>query len=81
MSHAEAVTLHPAAGATDTIVRFARADVIAAGDILDLRHFPIIDIANGGTINGEIDALTRLVTDYSVALTGSTALAGCSRGC
>ena len=23
MSHAEAVTLHPAAGATDTIVRFA----------------------------------------------------------
>jgi hypothetical protein len=31
------------------------------GDILDLRHFPVIDMARGGTIQGEIDALNRLL--------------------
>jgi glyoxylase-like metal-dependent hydrolase (beta-lactamase superfamily II) len=45
----------------DTFVHFRRADVIATGDILDLRHFPVIDVENGGTINGTIDALTRLI--------------------
>ena len=45
----------------DTIVFFRRADVIVAGDILDLRHFPIIDLDNGGTIDGEIAALNRLI--------------------
>ena len=45
----------------DTIVFFRRADVIVAGDILDLRHFPIIDLENGGTIDGEIAALNRLI--------------------
>ena len=45
----------------DSIVFFRRADVIATGDILDLRQFPVIDIAHGGTIQGEIDALNRLL--------------------
>jgi glyoxylase-like metal-dependent hydrolase (beta-lactamase superfamily II) len=45
----------------DSFVFFRRADVIVAGDILDLRHFPVVDVDNGGTINGEIDALTRLI--------------------
>jgi glyoxylase-like metal-dependent hydrolase (beta-lactamase superfamily II) len=45
----------------DVFVFFHRADVIATGDILDLRHFPIIDVDHGGTINGEIGALTRLI--------------------
>jgi cyclase len=45
----------------DSIVLFRRADVIAAGDILDLRHFPVIDIEHGGTIEGEIAALNRLI--------------------
>lgn len=49
----------------DTIVFFRRADVIVGGDILDLRHFPIIDVDKGGTINGEIAALNRLI-DLSV---------------
>jgi glyoxylase-like metal-dependent hydrolase (beta-lactamase superfamily II) len=35
--------------------------VIATGDILDLRHFPVIDAARGGSIQGEIDALNRLL--------------------
>ena len=45
----------------DSIVLFRRADVIATGDILDLRHFPIIDPENGGSIQGEIDALNHLL--------------------
>jgi glyoxylase-like metal-dependent hydrolase (beta-lactamase superfamily II) len=49
----------------DSIVFFRRADVIVTGDIVDLRHFPIIDLEKGGTINGEIAALNRLI-DLSV---------------
>lgn len=45
----------------DSIVFFRRADIIVTGDIIDLRHFPVIDIAKGGTIQGEIDALNRLL--------------------
>ena len=45
----------------DSIVFFRRSDVVAAGDVLDLRRFPVIDPAAGGSIQGEIDALNRLV--------------------
>jgi len=45
----------------DSIVFFRRADVIATGDVVDLRHFPVIDVARGGSIDGEIDALNRLL--------------------
>ena len=45
----------------DSMVLFRRADVIATGDILDLRHFPVIDAENGGSIQGEIDALNHLL--------------------
>lgn len=45
----------------DSIVFFRRADVIATGDILDLRHFPVIDPALGGSVQGEIDSLNRLL--------------------
>ena len=45
----------------DSFVHFRRADVIATGDILDLRQFPVIDAAIGGSIQGELDALNRLL--------------------
>jgi glyoxylase-like metal-dependent hydrolase (beta-lactamase superfamily II) len=45
----------------DSIVFFRRADVIVTGDILDLRTFPAIDPAKGGSIQGELDALNRLL--------------------
>jgi cyclase len=45
----------------DVIVHFRRADVIAVGDIIDLRHFPAIDAAKGGSIQGELEALNRLL--------------------
>ena len=40
----------------DSIVFFRRADVIVSGDILDTTRFPVIDVARGGSIQGEIDA-------------------------
>ena len=45
----------------DSFIMFRRSDVIAAGDILDITRFPVIDVANGGSIQGEIDALNRLI--------------------
>jgi glyoxylase-like metal-dependent hydrolase (beta-lactamase superfamily II) len=45
----------------DTVVFFRRSDVVAAGDVLDMTRFPVIDLARGGSIQGEIDALNRLI--------------------
>ena len=45
----------------DAIVFFRRSDVVVAGDILDTTRFPIIDVARGGSIQGEIAALQKLV--------------------
>ena len=45
----------------DAFVFFRRSDVVVAGDVLDTRQFPVIDIARGGSIQGEIAALNRLV--------------------
>jgi len=54
--------LHQPAAHTDSdaIVFFRRSDVIVAGDVLDTRYFPVIDVARGGTIQGEIAALNTL---------------------
>ena len=45
----------------DVVVFFRRSDVVVAGDILDTTRFPVIDVARGGTINGEIAALSKVV--------------------
>ena len=45
----------------DAIVFFRRSDVIVAGDVFDTTRFPVIDIAKGGSIRGEIAALQRVV--------------------
>jgi cyclase len=56
------VTYQPAAHSdADSFVFFRRSDVVAAGDILDMTRFPVIDVANGGGIQGEIEALNRLI--------------------
>jgi glyoxylase-like metal-dependent hydrolase (beta-lactamase superfamily II) len=54
--------LHQPAAHTDSdaFVFFRRSDVVAAGDVLDTRRFPVIDIERGGSIDGEIAALNRL---------------------
>jgi hypothetical protein len=35
--------------------------VIATGDIFDTTRYPFIDVKNGGTIQGEIDALNNIL--------------------
>ena len=54
--------LHQPAAHTDSdvFVFFRRSDVVVAGDVLDTRHFPVIDVERGGSIDGEIAALNRL---------------------
>ena len=52
----------------DSFVLFRASDVVVTGDVMDTTRFPIIDIANGGSINGEIDALNRLI-DLTIAPT------------
>ncbi|HVZ21837.1 MAG TPA: MBL fold metallo-hydrolase [Vicinamibacterales bacterium] len=45
----------------DSIVFFRRSDVIASGDIFVMTSYPFIDQANGGSIQGEINGLNRLL--------------------
>jgi glyoxylase-like metal-dependent hydrolase (beta-lactamase superfamily II) len=45
----------------DSFVFFRRSDVIASGDIYITTSYPFIDIENGGSIQGEIDALNNLL--------------------
>jgi glyoxylase-like metal-dependent hydrolase (beta-lactamase superfamily II) len=45
----------------DSFVFFRKSDVVAAGDVLDTTRFPVIDVAKGGSVQGEIDALNRLI--------------------
>src|SRR5499426_2415768 len=54
--------LHQPAAHTDSDVFafFRRSDVVMAGDVIDTRRFPVIDIERGGSIEGEIAALNRL---------------------
>jgi len=52
----------------DSFVLFRGSDVVVTGDVMDTTRFPIIDVANGGTIQGEIDALNKLI-DLTIAPT------------
>lgn len=55
--------LHQPAAHTDgdSIVFFRRSDVISTGDIFLTTRYPYIDRENGGTIQGIIDALNRII--------------------
>ena len=45
----------------DSMVFFRRSDVISTGDIFTTSSYPVIDLAAGGSIQGVIDGLNRLV--------------------
>jgi cyclase len=45
----------------DSIVFFRRSDVIAAGDVYSTVGYPVFDKAQGGSINGVIAALNRII--------------------
>jgi cyclase len=50
----------------DSIVFFRRSDVISAGDVLSTTTYPVIDLKRGGSIQGTIDGLNRLL-DMTIA--------------
>jgi glyoxylase-like metal-dependent hydrolase (beta-lactamase superfamily II) len=50
----------------DSIVHFRGTDVIALGDLMSTGSYPVIDVARGGTINGVLDGLNRIL-DMSIA--------------
>jgi cyclase len=45
----------------DSFVFFRRSDVVSTGDIFVTNGYPIIDLARGGSLQGIIDALNRLI--------------------
>jgi len=45
----------------DSFVHFRGSDVIATGEVFDFTRFPMIDIAKGGSIQGLLAGLNRLV--------------------
>jgi glyoxylase-like metal-dependent hydrolase (beta-lactamase superfamily II) len=55
--------VHPKYAHTDgdSMVFFRRSDVISTGDIFTTTGYPIIDLAHGGGIQGEIDALNQVL--------------------
>jgi len=50
----------------DSMVFFRKSDVLATGDLFTTTMYPFIDVANGGTIDGYIDALNAIM-DITVA--------------
>jgi len=55
--------LHEPAAHTDgdSFVFFRRSDVVATGDIFTPGRYPIIDLARGGSVQGILAALNRLI--------------------
>jgi cyclase len=45
----------------DTLVWFRGSDVIAAGDVFSTTTYPVIDVKQGGTINGAVEGLNRIL--------------------
>lgn len=45
----------------DATVFFRKSDVLVVGDIMDMTRFPVIDRSRGGSLQGLISALNRLV--------------------
>jgi cyclase len=45
----------------DSLAVFRRSDVVAAGDIFVTTSYPNIDLQNGGSIQGELDALNNIL--------------------
>ena len=64
----EGVVVHPSRAAHtdgDSIVYFRGSDVLAAGDVINMTNYPVIDIARGGTIKGSSTRSTGCSTSAS----------------
>jgi len=45
----------------DSIVLFRRSDVLSVGDLFTPDRYPVIDLANGGSVQGLLDGLSRIL--------------------
>ena len=45
----------------DSLVMFRRTDVISVGNIFTPGRYPVIDVERGGTIDGLVAALNRII--------------------
>lgn len=45
----------------DSVVMFRKSDVVVTGGIMDMNRFPVIDLDKGGSIQGEIEALNKVI--------------------
>jgi glyoxylase-like metal-dependent hydrolase (beta-lactamase superfamily II) len=45
----------------DVLVFFRRSDVVASGDLFQTTTYPVIDVARGGSVQGLINGLNRLL--------------------
>jgi cyclase len=64
--------MHPAEHAHtdgDSIVFFRKSDVIATGDIFTMTTYPIIDLAGGGSYQGLLDVVNRIL-DLTITVYG-----------
>lgn len=60
----EAIVMYHAPAARtdgDAFVYFRKSDVIVAGDLFLIHSYPVIDLEKGGSIQGLIDALNRMI--------------------
>ena len=55
--------LHQPAAHTDgdSLVFFRRSDVVSTGGIFTPESYPVIDLARGGSVQGVVDALNRII--------------------
>jgi glyoxylase-like metal-dependent hydrolase (beta-lactamase superfamily II) len=45
----------------DSLVYLRRSDVLVAGDVFDVRRFPVIDVDKGGSVQRLLESLNRIV--------------------
>jgi cyclase len=45
----------------DSLVFFRRSDVVSTGDVFTPGNYPVIDLERGGSFNGLIDSLNRII--------------------
>jgi len=50
----------------DSLVFFRRSDVVSTGEIFTTTGYPVIDLEKGGSIQGIIDGLNRLVYQITI---------------
>jgi cyclase len=68
----------------DSIVFFHKSDVVTAGDIFVTTTYPVVDLARGGSINGLIAGLNRIIeltTPIAMQEGGTMVIPGHGRIC